>query len=275
MPPSSSVPIYDSSARKSPSLEELSELWKYRHLVYQMVRRDIVTRYKRSILGIAWTMLNPLGMTIVLTIVFSQIFGVEEGYAAYVLSGIMPWTFFSQSTNACMVGLVWGDNLMKRIYIPRTVFAVSAIGTGLVNLVLSLVPLVGIVLFYKIPLGISALLLPIPILFLAMFALGLGLLLSSIAIEFADVREMYQIILTAWMYLTPVIYPERIIPEQWSWLVRLNPMYYLISFFRAFIYESRIPSWNEFLISAGIAICMLTFGWIVFSRRADKIAYRT
>ena len=240
-----------------------------------MARRDVVTRYKRSFLGIAWTMLNPLGMTIVLSIVFSQIFGVKEGYSAYVLTGIMPWTFFAQSTNACMIGLVWGGDLMKRIYLPRTVFAVSAIGTGLVNLLLSLVPLFGIVLFYRIPIGKSILFLPIPILFLAMFSLGLGLLLSSIAIEFADVAEMYQIILTAWMYLTPIIYPLEIIPEKWIWLVRLNPMYYLISFFRAFIFEGRIPAMNEFLINGGIGLSMLILGWIVFARRGDRFAYRT
>ena len=140
MTDTTSFPIYDSSERKSPALDEFRELWRYRNLVYQLVRRDIVTRYKRSVLGIAWTMLNPLGMTIVLSIVFSQVFGAGEGYAVYVLSGLIPWTFFAQTTNACMAGLVWGGSLLKRIYIPRTVFAISAIGTGLVNLLLSMVP---------------------------------------------------------------------------------------------------------------------------------------
>ncbi len=269
-----SVPIYDSSARKSPALDELRELWRYRNLVYQFVRRDIVTRYKRSALGIAWTMLNPLGMTIVLSIVFSQVFGAKGGYPVYVLSGLMPWTFFAQTTNACMVGLVWGGNLLKRIYIPRTVFAVSAIGTGLVNMILSLVPLLAVMLFYGVPLKTSALFLPVPILFLAMFSLGLGLLLSSIAIQFADVAEMYQIILTAWMYLSPVIYTIEFIPEQWMWLVRINPMYYLINLFRAFIYEGRFPSLGEYLIAGGIALSMLLIGWLFFARRADEFAYR-
>lgn len=269
-----SFPIYDSSARKSPALDEFRELWRYRNLVYQLVRRDIVTRYKRSVLGIAWTMLNPLGMTIVLSIVFSQVFGAKGSYPVYVLSGLMPWTFFAQATNACMVGLVWGGNLLKRIYIPRTVFAVSAIGTGLVNMILSLVPLLAVMLFYDVPLKPAALFLPVPILFLAMFSLGLGLLLSSIAIHFADVAEMYQIILTAWMYLSPVIYTIEFIPEQWMWLVRINPMYYLINLFRAFIYEGRFPSLGEYLVSGGIALAMLLVGWLLFARRADEFAYR-
>jgi len=144
-----STPIYDSSVRRAPALYEFRELWRYRNLIYQLVRRDIVTRYKRSALGIAWTMLNPLGMTIVLSIVFSQVFGANESYAAYVLTGLIPWTFFSQTTNASMIGLVWGGSLLKRIYIPRTAFAVSAIGTGLVNFVLSLVPLFIIMIFIR------------------------------------------------------------------------------------------------------------------------------
>ena len=274
MTDTTSIPVYDSSARKSPALDEYRELWRYRNLVYQLVRRDIVTRYKRSVLGIAWTMLNPLGTTIVLAIVFSQVFGTQEGYAAYVLSGLMAWMFFSQTTNACIVGLVWGGSLLKRIYIPRTIFSVSAIGTGLVNLLLSLVPLLIVMLYYGITPTLSALLLPIAILFLAMFSLGLGLLLSSIAVQYTDVAEMYQIILTAWMYLSPVIYPVEIIPEQWLWLVRLNPMYYLISFFRAFIYEGRFPPLNEYLICGGIATTMLLIGWFFFTRKADEFAYR-
>jgi ABC-type polysaccharide/polyol phosphate export permease len=219
-------------------------------------------------------MLNPLGMTIVLSIVFSQVFGRDESYAVYVLTGLIPWTFFSQTTNASMVGLVWGGGLLKRIYIPRTAFSVSAVGTGLVNYVLSLVPLFAIMLLLNVPLRSSLILIPIPILYFAMFSLGMGLLLSSVAVHFSDIREMYQIILTAWMYLSPIIFPIEIIPDQWLWLVRLNPMYYLISFFRAFIYEGRFPSLDEYLICGGIAFAMLLIGWLVFTRKADELAYR-
>jgi ABC-2 type transport system permease protein len=274
MNPSDTLPVYDSSKRGMTALEELREIFKYRNLLYQMVRRDVVTRYKRSILGIAWTMLNPLGTTLVLAIVFSQVFGGDEQYAVYVLSGLMPWTFFSQTTSACIVGLLWGGSLIHRIYMPRTVFAVSAIGTGLVNLCLSLVPLLGLMFITGVKLTWSALLLPVPILFLAMFSLGVGLFLSSIAIRFADVAEMYQIILTAWFYLSPIIYKPEFLPEQFAWLIKLNPMFYLINFFRAFIYEGRFPSLEEYLLTGGIAAVSLFFGWMFFSFRADEFAYR-
>ena len=133
--------IYDSLKRGPVAWEELRGLAQYKDLIYQLVRRDVVSRYKRSALGIAWTMLYPLGMMIVLTVVFSQLFHSVQGYPAYVLCGLVAWTFFSQTTSAAMTQMVWGSSLLQRIYMPRTAFVVSAIGTGLVNLALSLIPL--------------------------------------------------------------------------------------------------------------------------------------
>jgi ABC-2 type transport system permease protein len=268
--------IYDSSRRRVAALDELQNVLDYRNLIVQLVRRDILTRYKRSVLGVAWTMLNPLGTMIVLTIVFSRAFGgSEKGYAAYALSGLIAWNFFAQTTNAAIVNLVWGGSLLKRIYVPRTVFALSATGTGLVNLILSLVPLVVVMIFTGLPLPVTALLLPIPILFLTMFALGLGLLISTIAIYYTDVAEMYQIVLTAWMYLSPVIYTENLLPQRYLvWIIRFNPMYHMIRLFRAPIYEGRIPDLSELLIGAGIATVTLIIGWLVYTRQADEFAYR-
>ncbi len=268
------MPIYDSADRKSKALFELHEIWRYRDLVYQMARRSIVIRYKRSALGIAWTMLNPLGMTIVLSIIFSQVFGAQGGYAAYVLSGLMPWNFFAQTTNASMVNLIWGEQLLKRIYVPRTIFAVSSIGVGLVNLLLSLVPLALVILVSDVPLTLTALLFPIPVLFLGMFSLGLGLVLSSVAVRFTDVAEMYQIVLTAWMYLSPVIYTLDYVPQKFWWIIRLNPMYHLITFFRAFVYDGRIPAPTEFLVTGVISLSTLLIGWLIFCSQADELAYR-
>lgn len=273
----SGMTVYDSAERHSAALEELKEAFRYRNLIFQLVRRDILTRYKRSVLGVAWTMLNPLGTMLILTIVFSHAFGGAEAKAfpAYVLSGLMAWNFFAQTTNAAMVHLVWGGNLLKRIYVPRTVFALSATGTGLFNLVLSILPLAIVMLFIGVPIRPSVVLLPIPMLFLAMFALGLGLLISTIAIYFADVAEMYAVILTAWMYLSPIIYPMEIIPASLrAWIVVVNPLYHLITLFRAPIYEGRVPSLAEFLISGTISVGMLLIGWFVFSRKADEFAYR-
>lgn len=269
-------PIYDSAVHTRPWLEELSQVIHYRNLVFQMTRRDILTRYKRSMLGIAWTMITPLGTMLVLTIVFSRAFGNSDpSYAAYVLSGLMPWLFFAQSTNAAIVHLVWGGNLLNRIYIPRTSFAISAIGTALVNLLISLVPLALVSLIVGVPLRWTWLVLPVPILFLVMFALGLGLFISAVAVYFSDIAEMYQVGLTAWLYLSPVIWTENQIPKNFVvWVVRLNPMYHLIQLFRAPIYEGRVPEPLELLIGGAIASITLAIGWFFFTRNADEFAYR-
>jgi ABC-2 type transport system permease protein len=271
-----SIPIYDSARQGSPAIEELRAVFSYRYLIVQLVRRDILTRYKRSALGVAWTMLNPLGTMLILTIVFSQAFGgSQQGYAAYVLSGLIAWNFFAQSTNAATLHLVWGGSLLKKIYIPRTSFAISATGTGLINLLLSLIPLVLVMLIIQVPIRWTIVLLPIPILFLAMFALGVGLIISTMAIYYADIAEMYQILLTAWMYLSPVIYSPEILPEAYRyWIVRLNPMFYLIELFRMPVYYGKVPGIDLLLISAGIACITLFAGWMFFTSKSDEFAYR-
>lgn len=265
---------YDSAKRSSPALEELQDIIRYRDLIFQLVRRDIVARYKRSVLGIAWTMLQPLGMMIVLTIVFSQLFARVEGYAVYLLSGLIAWTFFAQTTTSAIQQSVWGGALLRRIYIPQTAFSVSSIGTGFVNLVLSLIPLFLIMLIIGRPITPAILFIPIPIVLLTAFALGAGLLLSSLAVRFPDISEIYRILLQAWMYLTPIMYPSDILPDAYKHvLLYPNPMYYLILMFRVPIYDGVLPSLPLSLIGTGISIGTLVIGWIYFSHQADKFAY--
>lgn len=267
--------IYDSAKRGSVALEELRSLWQYRDLILQLIRRNIVSRYKRSVLGVTWTMLNPLGNMLVLTLVFSQLFNRVEGYPVYVLSGLIAWNFFAQTTNNAMDQTVWGSSLLHRIYVPRTVFVVSAAGTGLVNLAISLIPLVLIMLLVAIPFQWSLLFLPVDMLLLAAFSLGIGLLLSAWAIYFPDIAEMYRVVLFAWMYLTPIIYPQDIIPETYRfWFLHLNPMYYFIEIFRRPIYGDAPLSGWILGGAATIAIATLLIGWLVFNARADEFTYR-
>ncbi len=268
--------IYDSSRRGPRVIDELREVIRYRNLIYQLVRRDILTRYKRSVLGIAWTMLNPLGMMVVLTVAFSQIFRFDvPNYPVYILSGLVVWNYFSQTTTAAIASFVWGGGLLKRIYIPRSTFVLSSVGTGLVNLLLALIPLLIIMLFTGSPVRWTILFLPVPILLLLLFELGLGLIISTAAIYFPDVAEMYQIILTAWMYLTPVIYPDSILPENARfWLQLLNPMFRLVQIFRLPLYDGRIPTWTELWPAIVISLIMLIIGWLVFTRASDEFSYR-
>jgi ABC-2 type transport system permease protein len=221
-------------------------------------------------------MLQPLGMMIILTIVFSKLFGRIDGYAAYLLSGLIAWTFFAQTTTGAIHQSVWGGALVRRIYIPHTAFSVASVGTGVVNLLLSLIPLLLIILILRRPITWAVLFLPVAILSLTAFALGVGLLLSSLAVRFPDVAEMYQIILQAWMYLTPIMYPSDILPNSYrKLLLYFNPMYYQVLMFRVPIYDGVLPSLPLCIIGISVALLTLVIGWIYFSRQADKFAYQS
>jgi ABC-2 type transport system permease protein len=269
------APDYDSARTEMLALDELREVFRYRELIFQLVRRDVVARYKRSVMGIAWTMLNPLGMMIVLSLVFSQIFKTVPGFPAYVLSGIIIWNFFAQTTTSIINVFVWGSDFFQRIYLPRSTFAFAAIGTGLVNLLLSLVPLIIVMLVIRTPITPAIIFQPIPILLFACFALGSGLLVASLAVYFPDVAEMYQIVLTAWSYLSAIFYPIEILPEEVRSLMWLNPIMPLIQLFRMPIYEGKIPALPDILPATIISLLALVIGWWVFTKKSDEFAYRT
>ena len=266
--------IYDSSKRGHPAWEELKGVLRYKDLIFQLIRRDLVSRYKRSVLGVAWTMLNPLGTMLILTIVFSRVFGQIESYPVFVLTGLIVWNFFSQTTQHCMSSTLWGSGLFKKIYLPRTSFIISSVGTGIVNLLISLVPLLIIMLFTGVPIQPSVIMLPIVILLLSIFSLGVGLLLSAYSVFFPDIAEMYTIILMAWMYLSPVIIPEETLAGIMNGLIlKINPLYYLIKLFRLALYEGIFPPTSLLLLAAGISLAMLITGWLVYTKKSDKFAY--
>jgi ABC-type polysaccharide/polyol phosphate export permease len=273
---SGNKPIYDSAQHRLMPLLEAREAWRYRDLILFLVRRDLTARYKRSVFGVAWTMLNPLGMMIVLSIVFSKVFRITiEHYPAYVLSGLIAWTFFSQTSSSAINVLVWGGDLLQRIYIPRSAFAISSIGTGLINLLLSLVPLLIVMVVIGSPLHWTILLAPVAMILLGLFSLGVGLLISTIGIYFADVVEMYAIVIMAWFYITPIIYTIDLLPANLQVWLKLNPMVHLVELFRSLVFSGQIPTLEYWLISAGVALGTFIIGWLVFTGKSDEFAYRT
>jgi ABC-2 type transport system permease protein len=267
---------YDSSARRRPEIEELRELWAYRYLVVEMVIRDIKLRYKRSILGVAWTMLTPLLNMVVLTLVFSAILRTAiVNYPVFFMAGSLYWTFFSQGTTYAAGQTHDANELAKRIYIPRSVFVVASVGVALVNLVLSLIPmaLICLVTGYRIYatwwfLGVSTLLL------IAITA-GVGFLIFAMASRFSDIREMYTVLVGTWFFVTPIVYAPSIVPPKYRLLLWLNPHYYLIQVFRDPIYKGTISSPSLLLFSGTMALVALIVGWVYFCRRIDDYAFRT
>jgi len=266
---------YDSAARRSPMLEEFLALLRYKDLLRLLIANTTKARYKRSALGVVWTLLNPLLNMAVMTIAFSALFrGSLIHYPIYILTGLICWNFFNQTTQYAMSTLVWGGNLIKRIYIPRTIFAVTSIGNGLVNLGLALIPLIILMRLLGHPLYPTWWFLPFAVLLLAMFSLGVALFMSTLAVFFTDVLDMYQVVIQAWFFLTPVMYPKTILPAEYQWYLNLNPLYNLMELFRTPIYSGWVPGPHTLLAALASAVLSLAIGWWVFTRKADEFAYR-
>jgi len=270
-----SMDFYDSSSAAHPFVEEIQALMAYRGLVVQFVARAIKTRYKRSTLGVAWTMLNPLLTMIVLTVVFSQLFQIQiKNFPVYVLSGQLVWIFFSTTTGSAMGEMIWSGELFKRIYVPKSVFAVAAIGTGLVNFLISLLPLILIALVLGVRMSSALFTWPLTILLLSVFSLGLSLLLSTAAVYFADMLPVFNVLLTIWLYATPIIYPLEIVPPQWHWLFRINPVYYFVEAFREPLITGNIPGWDVWFPAIGFALVTFFIGGMIFTAKSSEYAYR-
>ena len=272
----SPLPLYDSAAPRSWALEEARALWKYRGLVHELVVRDIKVRYKRSVLGIAWTMLAPLLNMVALTLVFSTILKQQiANYPVFFMTGAIFWAFFSQTTSTAASQTQDSNEIAKRIYIPRSVFVASAIGVGLVNLALSIVPLLIILMVTHFPIYTTWFFLPVAVAIETLFAAGVGLWLFTFASRFSDVREMYVVIVQTWFFLTPIVYHPAIVPPKFRFALWLNPVYYLVQTFRKPVYDGVLPSVALVAVSSALSLAVFVSGWIYFAKRTERFAFHS
>jgi ABC-type polysaccharide/polyol phosphate export permease len=265
------VPVLVNAADGKPSvIREIRDLVAHSNLLWNLVHRDLTVRYKRSIIGFFWTMLNPLLLMIILTVVFSTIFRFEgiDNYPTYFLSAYLVFGFFAQTTNQSMGSLAWNGSLMKRVRVPKSIFAVSTTISGLVNLCLAYIPLFAIMLATGAPICRTIVFLPISFLLIAMFTLGVSLMLSALAVYFEDIQHMYAVATVGLMYMTPIIYPITIVPYKWLWVIRFNPLTHLFKLARDPVYGCTLPGGHVILASVAAAVIALVIGWVVFHRLA-------
>jgi ABC-2 type transport system permease protein len=250
---------------------EVRDIVRRPSLLYELVHRDLTVRYKRSVLGFFWTMLHPLLLMLIFLVVFSSLFqGRAPHYETYFLSAYVAWNFFAQTAVNAMAGVAWNGPLMKRVRVPLSVFTLSATVSGLVNLGLSLIMLFAIMLIVGAPLRMALLFLPVSLLLVGIFTLGVSLALTAVSVFFGDVREMVQAGLPALMYLTPIIYPISVVPERLRWLIKLNPMTYIVEIVRDPIYYGIIPSPTTLLVATMLSLGSLAIGWMIFRHMAPQ-----
>ena len=254
--------------------QEFGELVRYRSLLRNLIVRDLTVRYKRSTIGVFWTLINPIIMTVVFSIIFSAVFRfTTENFIVYFLSGYLFWNFFAQTTLVSSQCILLNGNLLRKSYVPKKIFVLSIVISGLINLGLAMVPLTAVVLLVGKQFDSSLLILPFSLVLLTLFTTGVSLVLSSTSVFFTDVISLYQVVLQPWMYLTPIVYPVEIIPSKYLPLIQVNPMYHLIACFRAPIYDGKLPTAENVICAAVASLAVLVVGYVVFSRSEDDFIY--
>jgi ABC-2 type transport system permease protein len=255
-------------------LEALAEIVRFKDLLWNLVKRDLVVRYKRSVLGFFWSILNPVINTIVYTVVFSTIFRFDaEDYVIYFLTGYLVWNFFSQSTALSTRSILDNVGLFSKVYIPKTIFVLSVLLSGLINLGFTLVPLLALMVIMGKHFTFAILFVPVALTFATLFTLGVSLFLASVTVFFHDVGETYRVLLLPWMFLTPIVYPVSIIPDRYLPIVRANPWNSLVECIRAPLYYGVFPDWHSVAYAGFVSLAACVIGWKVFSALSDKFVY--
>ena len=244
---------------------------RYLDLLHNLVSRAIKQRYKRSVLGFAWTMLNPLLSMVILSVVFSAVFGtVVPNYPLFVIIGLLAWNLFSLGSTQGLASIVDSGALIRKVAVPKEMFPLAAVGANLVNFLLSMVPLLLVILVMRVRITWAVLWVPLGVVLIGLFTLGVALLLATMNVFFRDVRYFYEAGLLAWFYGTPVFYPIDVLSPRARIVIQWNPLYVLVDVFRTPIYAGTAPSAVNVATATIEAVGMMALGWYVFRRHQAR-----
>lgn len=251
-------------------------LYNYRYLIKQLVTKDIKLKYRRSFLGYVWSVLNPLMVMVVMYLVFSKMFRFNiYNYSAYLIIGQTLFTFMTEATNQAIFSITGNGPLLKKVYVPKYVFTLSKVTSSLVNLVFSLGAMIIVFVITKVQFSWAMLFFPVILMEVYIFSLGLGLFLAEAAVFFRDIQYIYNVLTTAWMYLTPIFYPMEQLPESVQKAIKIfNPMYQYITQFRTISLHQTLPAAGDVVYGFAIAFVFLIVGsWAFIRKQDDFILY--
>jgi ABC-2 type transport system permease protein len=257
--------------KKSFGLNIINAFTRYEFLLSQLVSRDFKTKYKRSVLGVLWSFLNPLLSMTVQYVIFSTIFKSNiPNFAVYLLIGIVFFNFFSEATSMGLIAIVGNSSLITKVYIPKYIFPVSRTLSSTINLLISMIPLILVVLLTRTPITPALLLLPFSIMCAIVFCIGMSFILSAAMVFFRDMQFLWGVVSMLWMYATPIFYPESILPPKYMVIFKMNPLYHFIRFSRTIILEGVSPEPKAYLFCLIAAFVPLAIGAAVFKKTQDK-----
>lgn len=243
---------------------------KYRFLLQQMVARDFKVRYKRSVLGMFWSFLNPLLTMAVQYIVFSQVFRSIDNFVLYLLSGTIVFNFFSEAVGQALTAIVGNASLIKKVYMPKYIYPVTKVLSSGINFLTSMIPLLIVVFITGESISLPYLMLPYAMICVLLFSIGWGMLMASLMVFFRDVQFLWNVFSMLWMYLTPLFYPESILAERYAWILNVNPMCYYVKFFRNVVMDATAPEPELFAACLLFAVASVIIGGIVFKKTQDR-----
>jgi len=252
----------------------LNDLWHYRDLLYILTTRDIKVRYKQTLLGAAWAIIQPLFTMLIFTLFFGRLAGMPSDnipYPLFAYAGLLPWTFFSNAVTNSGNSLVGNSNLITKVYFPRMIIPMATVGSGLLDFAIAFGLLVILMIYYGVGFSLSILMLPVLVVLTGLLAIGIGMWMSALNVKYRDIRYALPFIIQLGMFATPIIYPASLVPEKWRWLIALNPLTGQIEAYRSAIFGKPFD-WFSLGISALITVAILFYSAIMFKRMEKSFA---
>ena len=254
--------------------EMVTEQFRYRELLLQMTRRDLLLRYKQTAMGAGWAVFMPLLNTAIFSIVFTRIAPVRTPvpYAVFAYCGLLAWNFFASSLRFSLSSLTGNLNLVTKVYFPREIFPFSSVIVCLIDTLVGSVVLVALMIYYHVPVGAPLLFLPAVVLVHATFTTGVTLALAMANLFYRDVKYLFEVVINVWMFLTSVLYPITLVGGRWSRVMALNPMTAIIDAYRDTVLLNRMPDPGMFGTAAAISFAVAASAWILFHRAEFRFA---
>ena len=267
-------PLIKIRARRSFDLMKLREFWQHRELLYFLVWRELKARYKQTVLGILWVILQPLLMTLVFTVFLGKLVQVQTGstpYPLFLYAGLLPWTFFSNAVSSGSYSILASSQMITKVYLPRLVIPAAAVTVRLSDFLVASVVLIFLMLYYGVHLTWQIILLPALIVQLTVLALALSALLASLNVKYRDTGTALPVMLQVWMFASPIVYPRTLVPARWEWAYQVNPLTGIVEGFRSAFLGLPINR-QALAISSLITVVLLVISLFVFRRLEDDFA---
>jgi lipopolysaccharide transport system permease protein len=253
---------------------DFKELWAYRELLWVLTERDIKVRYKQTVLGVAWAVIQPFMLMVIFSLLFGRLARMPSDglpYPVFAFAALVPWTFFANSLANSSASLVGSAHLISKVYFPRLIIPLASIGSWLIDFFIAVLILLGMMAWYGVGFSWNLLAAPLVALAILLTALGVGTLLSALTVAYRDFRYVIPFVLQFWMFATPIVYPASLVPEQWRWIIHLNPMAGLVEGFRS-AFLGRPFDLPALAISSAVAVVLFVAGVAYFEKVERRFA---